>query len=282
MQRIRLASVAYLNALPLTRGLTHGDDRGAYDLLMAPPCECARLLQEGWVDVALIPSIEFARTAGLVPVPGTGVSSRHEVRSVLLLSRSEPARIRSLAVDLNSRTSVALTRLILARRFGCRPRIESAPPEPERMLEEHDAALVIGDAALRTSLRLSREDPAFHGVRVLDLAREWHAMTRLPFVFAFWACRPVMPVSGMADVFRRSLEKGLAALGAIADEEAGRTSLPAPLIESYLRENIHYRLGPPETDSIRLFFRMCREEGILPGQARDALSSTSSVTLNKG
>src|SRR6185436_14153446 len=113
VQRIRLASVSYLNALPLTWGLLRGRQRDHADVTLAPPHECARLLAEGLVDLALIPSIEFARIAGLAPVPGTGVCSRREVRSVLLIARREPAAIRSLAVDANSRTSVALSQVVL-------------------------------------------------------------------------------------------------------------------------------------------------------------------------
>src|SRR5262245_16126052 len=175
MQRIRLAAVSYLNALPLTWGLTRGSQRGLFDVILTPPAECARLLQDGLADVALIPSIEFARTSGLSAVPGTGISARTEVRSVLLMSRVPPSSIRTLAVDANSRTSVALSRLILERRHGCRPHMEAMPPEPEAMLARHEAALVIGDAALRASLR----PPSAAGLHVMDLAREWTQMTRL-------------------------------------------------------------------------------------------------------
>src|SRR5262249_16289398 len=152
MLQTRLASVSYLNALPLTWGLTRAGRRDPIQITMAPPFECARLLQEGLVDVALVPSVEFARIPGRTRGPGTGIASRHEVRSVLLISRVAPSAIRSLAVDLNSRTSVALSRLVLAHRYGCRPQVEPMEPGLVPMLERHDAALLIGDAALRVSL----------------------------------------------------------------------------------------------------------------------------------
>src|SRR5678815_1131931 len=228
MQRTRLASVSYLNALPLTWGLSHGSFRGRYDLKMVPPFECARLLNDGLVDVALVPSVEFARVPGLVPVPGTGVTSRNEVRSVLLISRCDPDSIRSLAVDLNSRTSVALSRLILLHRYHCRPRIEAMPPEFESMLDRHDAALLIGDAALRASV-----DPSLRSrFQVLDLAREWNLMTGMPFVFAFWACRPVVNVSEMRSVLNRSLDEGLMNIDRIATLEAAGSGLPMDTIAS--------------------------------------------------
>jgi len=266
VQRIRLASVSYLNALPLTWGLLRGRQRDHADVTLAPPHECARLLAEGLVDLALIPSIEFARIAGLAPVPGTGVCSRREVRSVLLIARREPAAIRSLAVDANSRTSVALSQVVLHHRYRCRPSVDVMPPDLPAMMETHDAALLIGDAALRASLEIDRR-PDLH---VLDLAREWNEMTGLPFVFAFWACRPVVEVTLEKEILRQSLEEGIAHLETIATEESARTGLTPALIASYLRHNIQYRMGPAESDSLRVFYRMCREEGLLSDCAQAA------------
>ncbi len=260
MSRPRIAAVAYLNALPLIYGLSRGRHRGFCELSLAPPSECARLLQEGLADVALIPSVEFARAAGLAAVPGMGISARREVRSVLLISQVEPSGIRTLAADHSSRTSVALARIVLARRHGCRPRIEPMPPSLPGMLLRHDAALLIGDAALRASLPEARTPRTGF---VLDLASEWHGLTRLPFVFAFWACRPVIPVRDVASVLDDSLEEGLANIGRIASEEAERVGLPSDLLRSYLTESIHYTLGGEETDSLRVFYRICGEEGLL-------------------
>jgi len=283
MQTTRVAAVAYLNSLPLIRGLQKTGRHPGITLQFAPPHDCARLLREGLVDVALIPSIEFARIGGLSAIPGTGVSSRHEVRSVILVSRRPFASIRSLAVDLNSRTSIALSRLLLSRRHQCRPVVEPMEPDLDRMLEDHDAALLIGDAALHAFPAAGA--PAREGLLVLDLAREWNEMTGLPFVFAFWACRPVVPWLPMQRLLEESLETGLAELPQIVEEESARTGLPASLLRRYLAENIRFRLGPGESESLRLFYRMCREEGILDhgqgwlrmDQVRAVPASTSEI-----
>src|SRR5688572_16848953 len=237
MQKARAASVSYLNALPLTWGLSRGSFQDQFELAFHSPAECARLLQEGMVDMALIPSVEFERTRGLVALPGTGVVSCREVRSVLLMTRIEPAAIRTLAVDLNSRTSVALTQIVLGRVYGCRPALVPMPPEPETMLQRCDAALVIGDPALRASV-IAGALPAGQGPRIIDLAGAWHAFTGLPFVFAFWACRPVLDAPATCSILERSLQEGQQAIGRIASEEAQRTGIAAPEIESYLRRNI--------------------------------------------
>ncbi len=258
MQRTRVVSVAYLNALPLTWGLTRGSLREAVEVISVPPCDACGLLTDTRADVALIPSIDLARSAGLMLVPGTGIAALKEVRSVLLLSRVEPSAIRTLAADRNSHTSVALSLVMLQRRYRCRPRVDRLPPDPGRMLLEHDAALVIGDAALKTA-----ENPPSEAPFVIDLADEWHAMTGLPFVFALWACRPVVSPSRLSEMFERSLAEGLENIDAIAREESGRTGLPPAVIASYLRGNIRYRLGSAEMSSLRTFFSLCREEGLL-------------------
>ncbi len=278
MRRPRIAAVGYLNALPLIWGISRGQDRGFCDLTLAPPRECARLLSEGLVDVGLIPSIEFARTEGLAAVEGLGISSRNEVRSVVLVTRGAPESIGSLAVDMNSRTSVALSRLVLSRRYGCRPRMEEMKPELQPMLAKHDAALLIGDAALSAALGgFGAGETLSSRPNVLDLAREWNQMTGMPFVFAFWACRPQVSPGDVSEVLSRSLEEGMANLARIAAEESERTGMPSEVIASYLSRNIHYRLGPRESESLRVFYRMCREEGILPGRYSEAFAVGTAI-----
>jgi len=151
--------------------------------------------------------------------------------------------------------------------------MEEMKPELQPMLTNHDAALLIGDAALEASLAgFSTGESSATRPRVLDLAREWNQMTGLPFVFAFWACRPQVPPADVSEVLSLSLEEGMANLARIAAEESDRTGMPAEVIESYLSRNIHYRLGPQESESLRVFYRMCREEGILPARYSEAFA----------
>jgi predicted solute-binding protein len=275
--RTRVVSVSYLNALPLTWGLTRGSLREAVEVVSVPPSEACGLLTDTRADVALIPSIDLARSAGLTPVPGTGIAAAREVRSVLLLARAEPSAIRSLAADRNSHTSVALSLLVLARRYRCRPRVERQEPDPARMLASHDAALIIGDAALKVAENPPREAPV-----VIDLAAEWHAMTGLPFVFALWACRPVVTPSRLSEMFAQSLAEGVENIDLIAREESERVGLPPLVIASYLRGNILYRLGHAEMNSLRIFFSLCREEGLLGLPYAPGRPASRSAAVNSG
>ena len=51
-------------------------------------------------------------------------------------------------MDVSSRTSVALVRVLCAQLFKINPKIEAAGPDLPQMLGRCDAALIIGDNAL--------------------------------------------------------------------------------------------------------------------------------------
>lgn len=132
-------------------------------------------------------------------------------------------------------------------------------PDLEAMLDKHDAAVMIGDRFMRAR----RE-----GLLMLDLAEEWHAWTGLPFVFALWLVRedaPPLPLpGGMAGCFHRSLEQGMANLPAIAEEAWRSIAVTKLELREYLTENISYRLGEAERESLALFFAKAVRHGFAP------------------
>jgi len=259
--KLRIGAFRYLNSLPVLAGLAraNGDPLpGAPSLRWGSPADCARWLATDEIDVGLIPSIEYARGAALRYLPGVAISTERQVRSVVVLSREPLERCTSIALDATSRTSVALLKILLARHFHIRPRLEVMPPDPEAMLARHDAALLIADQALVA--------PA-QGLRVYDLAAAWHAMTGLPFVFALWAVRD--EVAGRlctADLerFRRPLSLTTEELHALAEREAPRLGLDPQDAFHYLHTNLHYRLGEREFQALEMFFRLAAEEGLVP------------------
>src|SRR2546427_3742263 len=129
----------------------HGPRQGLFKLTFRVPSECADLVASGAADIGNIPAIELSRQ-NLEMVPGLGVAARGAVRSILLISKRPLADIRTLAADSSSRTSTALTRIILSRRYGVEPEIHPYAPDLAAMLERADAALIIGDPALRIDL----------------------------------------------------------------------------------------------------------------------------------
>jgi chorismate dehydratase len=255
----RLSIIDYLNAAPLNHGFKHGLGWEHFHLKFHTPSASSDRLRNGEVDAGIVSSIEYLRIPGLRIVPGLCIASPKRVRSVAILSKVPPEQISSLALDTSSRTSVVLAQLLLRERYGVTPTVEDMGPELITMLAEHDAALMIGDAAMRAPRQ---------GLFVMDLAEEWHAWTGLPFVFALWLVRqeaPELPVpGGVAPFFHKSLEMGLAQLPLIIEEARRTIGWTKIELHEYLTENISYTLGEAERDSLALFYEKAVRHGFAP------------------
>jgi len=255
----RISIIDYLNAAPLNYGFKHGLGFEHLHLKFQVPSACAERLRDGEVDAGLVSSIEYLRIPRLRIVPGLCIASPKRVRSVVVLSKVPPEEIRTLALDTSSRTSVVLSQILLRDRYGVRPEPVDMAPDQAAMLQECDAALLIGDVAMRAR----RE-----GLLVLDLAEEWHAWTGLPFVFALWLVRedaPALAVPGGAGpFFHKSLEMGRENMASMVDEAWRSIGWTKPELHEYLSENISYSLGEAERESLSLFFEKAVVHGFAP------------------
>ena len=256
-----MAAVSYLNTVPLVLGLERGPQRRDFRLSFCVPSECARRVESGEADLGIVPVAEIERL-GLEAVPGTGIACHGAVRSILLVSKVEPRRIRTLAADSGSRTSVRLARIILRERFGAAPDSFACAPELESMLSRADAALLIGDAALHV-------DPANLPYTCLDLGAEWLSLTGLPMVFALWAGRPEQvrrwDQAALERSFSGSLNFGLAHLDEIIDKEASQRELSPALVREYLIRRIVFQVGARELEGLSMFRKlsaMLRSESV--------------------
>jgi predicted solute-binding protein len=239
--------------------MLHGEQKGVFDLRFRVPAECADMVAAGAAEIGIIPSFELiGRDFGIVP--GVGIACRGEVRSILLISRVPANRIRTLAADIGSRTSVALARIVLGRRYGVAPAVARRPPDLAGMLGEADSALIIGDPALHI-------DPQATPFHVYDLGSEWTAMTGLPMVFAVWAGPREFVTPQVAGAFRASCAFGLQHLDSIVAEEAEARGFAPDLVRRYLGSHIVFELGEPERQGMELFLRYARELD-LPAPAR--------------
>lgn len=260
----RVAAIRFLNTAPLLWGL---DREPRLRLFSTVPSACADALAAGEADIGIIPVIEMARIPQLWALPGLAIAARQEVRSILLITRSAPERIRRLALDSSSRTSAALAQILLRRRFGAEFAVVTAAPDWRAMLADADAGLLIGDPALR--LRLSGEAEKA-GLQVYDLASVWHQWTGLPFVFALWAVRTAaLPqpdgenARWLTERFSCARQEGFAHLDAIATEWAQRLQLPEQEIRRYLEHNLEHRLSSEHLDGLRHFFELAAAEGLI-------------------
>lgn len=253
--RPRVAAVSYLNTVPLVWGMLHGPQRGVFDLHFDLPSICARELAEGRADLGIVPVAEVWRN-GWDTIPGCSISCRGDVRSILLVSRKPWDEIQTLAADRGSRSSVLLARILLSRRYGSHPTVVEYVPELAPMLAACDAALLIGDAALRI-------DPASLPYPVLDLGAEWLALTGLPMVFATWSGpAEVIHRHGrerLAEAFAGSLAYGLAHMPDLIAAESTARGFDAGLVERYLTQNVVFSLGAEEIAGREAYLRYAEE-----------------------
>ena len=283
MPKRRISIVEYLNTAPLVWGFTDGPLAGKYDLSFTVPSECAEELRRGAADVAIIPAVEYQRIEDLVVLPGMSVAAKGEVRSILVLSRRPIEKTKRFALDNSSRSSAALVRLLCRGRWGISPEFVEARPDPAAMLAEADAALVIGDPALRVALGLDalaekKPDgsrccsgdpgefpvPGVETMFVYDVAYEWRAMTGLPCVLAIWAARRDAATPEVVADFLASKEYGLARIPEIAAVASEKLALPPGGLETYLRDHIDFSLDVENRAGLELYFRMCAEQGLIP------------------
>jgi len=254
----RVGTVAYLNAKPLTWAIERGLVEGL-QAVPAVPSELGRQLLGGQLDAAIVSSIVAIEHPELALLPAAGcIAADGPVQSVLLFSRVHFSQIRSVALDTSSLTSVALTRLLLERKYGCRPEYQTMPPNLPRMLDACDAALLIGDPSLAQYFQGTQHPPAYD---VLDLGRAWQAWTGLPFVFAAWVAPRKLAEGELPQRLGQAREQSRQAIPEIAAAEAARLRLPVEVCEHYLQQVIRYEFGEREWDGFLLFQRMWQEYG---------------------
>lgn len=254
MTPLRLGAVSYLNTKPLVYGLEAIPEQ--FSVRFDVPAMCAMLLHEGRVDLGLIPAIEYLRgTDDYWIVPGVAIASEGDVASVAVFSSKPIGQVQSLALDLSSRTSVALTRILCAKRWGIAPVLMPAEPDVAAMLARADAALVIGDPAMAI-------DADAMGLNKVDLGGEWQALTGLPFVYAMWTGRQAAASPAQGAALRSAREQGEAHLPEIAERAgAGEPRRTAQAL-SYLRDNLKYGLGDREAAGLRRFHELAVEAGL--------------------
>jgi len=278
---VRISIVEYLNTAPLVRGFTHGPLRGKYELSFTVPSQCAEALRSGAADVAIIPAIEYQRIPDLVILPNLCIASKKSVRSLLLVSKKPIQEVARIALDRSSRSTQALTRILCEKRWHIQPEFFEAAPDLPAMLQQADAALLIGDPALRLAIAcapkaqrqadgeiispatlagLAEPGPLF----IYDIVEKWHSLTSLPAVLALWAARRESVTPAFVQDFQDSLAFGLQHVDAIASEAAAEMNLPAGELRRYLLENIDYRLDDENLRGLTRYYQLAAELALIP------------------
>jgi len=295
--RLRISIVQYLNTAPLVWGFTNGPLRGKYDLSFTVPSQCAEELRTGQADVAIIPAIEYQRIEDLVILPDMAIASKKQVRSLLVITKKPIEQAKSFALDRSSRSTQTLTRILCTEKWKIAPQFFEASPDLGAMLQSADAALLIGDPALRIALGIEKDGrPGAKGqtlcqaatlgitsaemLYIYDVVGEWRSLTGLPAVLAFWAARRDVATPEVAADFLASRDFGLSRIPEICFNAARELELPQPALESYLRENIDFSLDEENRRGLELYFAHAAKLGLIPQAKPLEWAAAKAVALN--
>jgi chorismate dehydratase len=253
---LRIGAVSYLNTRPLIYGLPERL-AGIGELSLNLPSRLAEDLANGSLDVALIPSVEYFRGAGrgYRVISDAAIACRGPVWSVRLLSRVPIEQIKSLALDVGSRTSAALVQVLLRRAYGLVPR--TVPLTLEQLPEsvDADAVLLIGDRAMHPPAGVYHE--------IVDLGQWWNQVTGLPFVFAMWVARPGIDVQQLEGILQQSRDEGLQHALEIASLAAGPHGLTVSDLHRYFTEHLQFFLGADEHAALKAYRADVAAAGLL-------------------
>ena len=240
----RVGSVAYLNAVPLTRGL---EDQ----IVLATPAELAAMLRRDALDAALVSVVEVLFTERYDILDSIAIASLGEVKSVLLAHRRPLEEAREIYCDSASLTSIELARVLLAER-GIKPQFKTLPSYDFAQLPDY--ALLIGDRALDLLL-----GPHTH--EIWDLGAAWYEQMKLPFVYAVWALRRGVENAALRRLLREARDFGLDTLDSII---RSRTEYTQEFRQDYLSWHIHFHLGSDEKRGLLKFMELLRKHGSAP------------------
>lgn len=245
--KIKVAAVSYLNTKPLLYGIEKADFRSRIDLILEYPSIIAKHLQDGTIDVGLVPVAAMPDIPDARIISDYGIAADGKVASVSLFSRRPVEEITSVYLDYQSRTSVRLARILLKHYWKKEPRYLAAPENYIDLIEGSTAGVIIGDRALINTPRFPY---------VYDLSEHWKLHTGLPFIFAAWVANKALPPDFISS-FNAANAEGMKHL----DEIIAANPFPAYDLNSYYRRNIRFELDELSKKGLGLFLQYLAQDG---------------------
>jgi chorismate dehydratase len=247
----RIGAISFFNTRPLIYQL---EAHPQIELTRVVPAQLAHAINTNTVDTGLVPSIDYQRNGNdWLILPIAAIVSNGPVLTVRIFSRRPIEKIQSLACDPDSHTSVILAQIIWQLKFH---RSLDTNPLPSKF-DSADAVLLIGDKVIP---QLDRWPYQF------DLGQAWTELTRLPFVYAFWAvaaqakhiCEPLVKI------LRQAYQQGTANLDTVIDRYAGEHGFDKKLARQYFAENVHFDFGPKERQGLKKFYELAHQFKLVP------------------
>ena len=239
---LKISAVSYLNTIPFIYGLKQSKLVDTIDLHLDYPAICADKLINGEVDIALVPVVIIPQLENAYIISDYCIGSDGEVDTVCLYSDVPIEEVQTIALDYQSRTSVALLKILLKEYWQVKPEINNTELGFEDKIKGKHAALVIGDRAFELNAKHQY---------IYDLSTIWKKMTGFPFVFAVWVSNTKLPKDFIAG-FNKALENGLTDINkAIALEGDNYSNCENPA--DYLNHKISYLLDAEKQKGMALF-----------------------------
>jgi chorismate dehydratase len=245
MQKLKISVVSYLNSKPFIEGMSLSGFGEKMDLSLDIPAVCAAKLLDGRVDIGLIPVAVIPLMKEYHILTEYCIGAEGPVRSVALYSDVPLEQIKTIILDNQSRTSVALVKILAQKLWKISPSYTLGEDGYEKKIGGEVAAVVIGDRTFALNNRYPY---------IYDLSEAWMDLTGLPFVFACWVSNK--PVEGETEkAFNEALRSGLGERDRIALNYAARFPADADLA-GYLHRNIRYDLDEPKRQGLKKFLEL--------------------------
>ncbi len=240
--KIKVGAVSYLNTKPLLYGIERDKVMDAIELSLEYPAELARKLNEGAIDMALMPVAAMRGIEGARIVSDYGIAADGVVASVCIFSQVPIEEIETVYLDYQSRTSVRLAQLLLERHWKKEVVFRQASEHYIEYINGNTAGVIIGDRALKQLTNFEY---------IYDLAAAWKDFTGLPFVFAAWIANKDLPQE-FINSFNAANKAGLKHI----DDVVAENPFPYYSLKKYYTENIHYLIDDEKKKGLNLFLSM--------------------------
>ena len=240
-QKIKAGAVSYLNTRPLIYGFEDGTMKDELELVIDYPANIATLLQNDEIDIGLVPVAVIPSLHEHYIISDYCIGCNGAVASVCLFSDVPLQEIEHVLLDYQSRTSVALLKILLKEHWKILPHLIAGTDNYEEKITGTTAGLVIGDRALKQRLKSKY---------IYDLGLAWKEMTGLPFVFAAWVANKKLPDSFIVS-FNKATAKGFNHINEIESS----FNFPEYDMHFYYNSNIDYRLDEKKKTALVLFLK---------------------------
>lgn len=239
---LRISVVSYLNTLPFIYGINQSGFLSDFKLTLVPPATCAEHMQHGLADIALVPVGALPDLKDAKLVTDFCIGATQSVQSVLLLSQKPLKEIRSIGLDMQSRTSVALTQVLMKHFWKLDASIFNIDLLTTTLSALPDSIVCIGDKTFQLK---------DHFRYAYDLADEWKAFTGLPFVFACWVAHPNVNSTEIENL-NQALQFGIKNISKSVHQFIENNTAPFDM-DHYLNHSISFDLDASKQKAMRKF-----------------------------